>query len=380
MVSFLSTVAVLLSVNPAWLFDVGFQLSASAMVGIFAVMPLARQAENWPGVPFLTINVGAYLGVVPVLLYQLGTIPRWGHIAGFVGGLVFQVLIVLLIVQVILMSSGAEVWPYLPERLIEWGMDGLSTLFHWLEPGTYQVDEFPLVVAVVLGLGLWGMLDRNLGGFGQVLCLLMVVILLLPVVSFTPPKSLGLRQADSTAYWIARTTEPPKTALLVRPYDQPSSYELYLIERYLRGQGLSSLDLVVSDFPERFWRVRGWSLPVGNFRQNWQEGGRINLGSLRWLPERHRVKFQDWSLSWRAQPPVGPTDPPGLYGKTSRGTWVITNPGRVDESLYSWFLEQPSRHLLTEGPLWVHRGGVELKQPPEQGYRQRWRRLLNSLL
>ncbi len=378
--SFLTTLALLVTLTPAVLFDVGFQLSAAAMLGIFAVMPFSSRFRYLTGIPFLFINMGAFMGVIPVLLYHFGMVPRWGHLTGYVGGLVFPLFLLLLVLQVGLILTGVEV-------LADWGeygfrllLDGAEGLLHLMSPGVYTIGDVPGPVVLLLGLSMWCALDRRVGPTIQTLGVVLAVGMLVPVVFVGPTSSLVVGHTGSVPYMAAELEDPRETVLIVPPYREPSSFDVRQIEWRLESRGFHVVDSVYSDFSGRYWRRRGWTLPTGRFHRNWATSGVFRRGPLRWAPADRSLGFQTWNLQLGSQPPVGPTDPPGVVGRTNRGTWLLEAPDRLDDELYRWLLEEENYRNLVETDVWIYSDGIESTDPPPtSGYVRRTFRLTEPL-
>lgn len=108
-----TSAVILLMANPYLLFDVGFQLSYSAVLGIIAwneplrrLLPIARQGVLrlvlWAVWGLICISTAAQLGVMPVMLYHFHQFAPWFLIANllivpFAGLLLATVLCVVLL-------------------------------------------------------------------------------------------------------------------------------------------------------------------------------------------------------------------------------------------------------------------------------------------
>lgn len=106
---------VLLAVRPAALFDVGFQLSMSAVAGIVTLNPRFSEALpewNWDSemldwvVSTGTVSAAAILGTAPVLLYHFG----WVSVAGLLLNMVGIPCTGLALAAAIAMTAAGGVW------------------------------------------------------------------------------------------------------------------------------------------------------------------------------------------------------------------------------------------------------------------------------
>lgn len=79
----LSTGFIMLLINPAWLYDVGFQLSFSAVLGILSFLKLFRRTLFIKNivirylVNICLVSIGAQIGTLPLVLYYFGSFPLY---------------------------------------------------------------------------------------------------------------------------------------------------------------------------------------------------------------------------------------------------------------------------------------------------------------
>ncbi len=85
----LSTAFIMLLFNPLWLFDIGFQLSFTAVLGIIFFTPLITSKISFKNkiimwcVQLLAVSTAAQIGTLPLLLYYFGAFPVYFLLANF---------------------------------------------------------------------------------------------------------------------------------------------------------------------------------------------------------------------------------------------------------------------------------------------------------
>ena len=148
----------MLLARPAWLYDVGFQLSAAALVGVLwpqLVLPgWGRNGLVRALTAGLGVSVGAWLCTLPVSLYHYGQFPLYAAVANL---LVLPLSVVVLPLVLLLLGVSLLGWPALTgavaalvEALIGWQ----NFLFAWVAgwPGALRAGV-QLSVGPALGFG-----------------------------------------------------------------------------------------------------------------------------------------------------------------------------------------------------------------------------------
>jgi len=130
----------MLVIRPAWLLDVGFQLSAAATAGlILSARPLEQQLQRW-GPPWaagaLAVPVAASLWTLPLQLLHFGVLPLWA----VPSNLLVAPLLTPLTLGAMAMAVAAVLCPPLLVAL-GWLMVPLTQLFVWL---VRQLAALPL--------------------------------------------------------------------------------------------------------------------------------------------------------------------------------------------------------------------------------------------
>lgn len=127
------TALLMLLVRPLYLFDVGFQLSFMAMVGILCVEPylenLLRRRSLHPVlgyfVSLVCLSLAAQLGTFPLLLYHFGTFPLYFLVTNLVAVPLLTVLLLASVFWWVLALAG---FPWLEpfSRLLQYVVQGIN--------------------------------------------------------------------------------------------------------------------------------------------------------------------------------------------------------------------------------------------------------------
>lgn len=162
----LLAVSLLLVWNPHWIWDVGFQLSVMATLGLIVTVPaLAKRLDGLPSAIATVISVplAACLWTLPLQLYYFGVLPSYSILLN----IVVTPLIVLIATGGFISAMAAIVWPllgsaiastlYYPVRLLI----ALIDFFNQLPGHTFTVEHFS-VLAVFLTYGLYGLIYLGL--------------------------------------------------------------------------------------------------------------------------------------------------------------------------------------------------------------------------
>lgn len=158
----LLTVTTLLSMTPRLIEEVGFQLSVSAVTGIFLVLFVTRnlllRRQGFSSFLFssVLVSLGATLATAPLVAYHFGNIALVGVLANVLVVPAVPVVLVLAMVSLalsLLIEPAAQVAAYLLHIVIAW-VEMITRLLA-LAPGLFLEEvAVPIWLAVVYYLGL----------------------------------------------------------------------------------------------------------------------------------------------------------------------------------------------------------------------------------
>ena len=107
------TAFILLVFNPQWLFDIGFQMSFMAMVGIFLLTPPLMKSVKTPVLSYVcgifVVSFAASLGTFPLIAHYFGRVSCYGLLTN----LIVSPCIALLLFCAFLMLLSASLQPYI---------------------------------------------------------------------------------------------------------------------------------------------------------------------------------------------------------------------------------------------------------------------------
>ena len=158
----LLTVTILLSISPLLIEEVGFQLSLSAVMGIFLILLIVRKwLLFWQGfahflVTLVMVSLGATLATAPIVAYHFGNIALVGVLANVLVVPVVPVVLVFAMMSIALsffVESAAQVMAYLLHLVIFW-IEMITRLLA-LVPGLFLEEvvlSIRLIVMYYLGL------------------------------------------------------------------------------------------------------------------------------------------------------------------------------------------------------------------------------------
>lgn len=247
-----TAVLVLLAVEPASLFDIGWQLSFAGLIGILALAPKISEyikPEAGRLAAPLVITAGAQIAVAPLLVYHFGQISSVALIANpvvsaavaLVTGVGFAGSILTLIEpaagRLVLFSL---LWPL---RFIE----SAAKLFASLPASTLQIEPSLINASVLLGLiGLAAAIfvkrRRQLG-----LPALIIVILALQAVGLWVDLAAGVQRPALTASFL---DVGEGDATLIKSREGPvvlvdGGRDYAVLDRELRQRGIRHIDLLI---------------------------------------------------------------------------------------------------------------------------------------
>lgn len=207
----LSTSFIMLLIHPYWLFDVGFQLSFSAVMGILLFYPLwslrSHQECRLSSYVYNTgiLSLAAQLGTLPVILYYFGTFPIYFLLSNLI---VIPLITLVLYLSVLLIIVGWLPYVYifiafLINQIISLMNMMVACMAQWPtflnQPFYISFMEVGLLSIVILSL--WFLLSRLT--YKRMLLLLVSVLILVSIVGyrlFLSPVGVGIGTISSRPF------------------------------------------------------------------------------------------------------------------------------------------------------------------------------------
>lgn len=90
----LVTATILLAVNPVWVWDLGFQLSFMATLGLLVTVPILSKWLDWLPkllIPWFAVPIAAHLWTLPILLYTFGVVSVFSILINILASPLFTI-------------------------------------------------------------------------------------------------------------------------------------------------------------------------------------------------------------------------------------------------------------------------------------------------
>lgn len=192
--SLLLACALLLVVNPGWIWDLGFGLSALATLGLLTVVPWLTMRLDWLPSKLqeaTAVPLAAMVWTLPLQLWQFGVVSPYGLLANVVvtplisvlslGGMVSAVAVAIAPHELGFLTS----WLHFPAMALLWIVQGFCHL-----PGSAMavgtISTGVMVVLYILWIGIWRKSDwRRVLSYGAIALIFMVLIIQRPGESIT---------------------------------------------------------------------------------------------------------------------------------------------------------------------------------------------------
>jgi len=252
----LVTAVILLLVNPLWVWDLGFQLSFLATIGLLVTVPALNRKLDWLPptlVPLMTVPIAAYLWTLPLQLGAFGVLSPYSIPAN----LVTTPFISLISLGGMASALAAIVWPAAGSLLawfLKYPTDWLIALVHGFNqlPGNSWAIG---TISVGLVVGLYGLL--SLANFHRWWQKRWWVALLIAVGLLLVPLGMG---ATATQVMILATSRHPimvvrdRGRVLVIGSSDTQTAQFTLLP-YLQKVGINQIDWAIAPNPPT---AAGW--------------------------------------------------------------------------------------------------------------------------
>lgn len=285
----LSTVLVLLAYDPLMFFRIGFQLSVAAVGGIILLRERSWIRLRRPWARWMMINVGAFLGVLPLLMFHFHVGSAWGWMSSFLAGAVFPGFLGILTLQGLLVGTGWTTPADLVERLFQSGLD-----LAWESLG-----DLPLMVGVG-GLSIWGVLGcwlltwlllSRVSGRGVRAAALVVLSGTVLLLAAAPRKPLTEIGTVGGMGFVRIRTAGGRRIVILDPDRSLTPRRMRSLDRALLRRGVSHLHTVVGFTDCRRIRKTVVTLSFGRCRSREDGGGPVRWPEGRFSPESGNLRL-----------------------------------------------------------------------------------------
>jgi competence protein ComEC len=264
--------ALLLLFNPLWIWDLGFQLSFLATLGLIVTVPAITQRLDWlpPAIATLiAVPLAASLWTLPLLIYVFNTVATYSLIVNIIS----TPLISLISLGGMLSAVAALIFPPAGSA-IAWLLDYPTQALLWLVEfftrlpgnswavGTISLGQLLLVYALILLVCCVPWFQRRWGF--AFLFVLMLIILPIAYHKLTLVQVTVLPARDGQAIAI----QDRGKVTLIDSSDEDAAR--YTVLPFLRNQGLNAIALAVAlENPQQGgWQEISENLPIKIFFAN----------------------------------------------------------------------------------------------------------------
>lgn len=246
--SLLLSATLLLVINPLWIWDLGFQLSVLATLGLLVTVPPLTKWLDWiPSqiTPAIAVPIAAYLWTIPLQLYTFGLVSPYSIIANVLTTILISIIslggmVSALCAVVYPLAGSATAW------LLHYPVLALLAIVHSFSqlPGNnIAVGTLPLVLmlalygAIVL---LW--LRPNLRRYGWAFFLAGLAMIFLPAWQYQA--QLTQVTALATSPQAVLVIQDRGKVLLINSGDAATA-EMTIVP-YLQSQGINQIDWAIA--------------------------------------------------------------------------------------------------------------------------------------
>lgn len=351
-----TAVFLMLIVDPLMVTGVGFQLTVAAVIGIFCVMDYARWVDDYPLADYFVVSMGAFLGIMPVLLYHFHYVAALGSVFATVGVIVFPVFVGLLGLQWGLMAIDWRFFADLIERGFAWIMDGLGMLAR--SSGYLAVTDISLFTVCLLSVGLLLVVNPRRGlwlrglGFGLVLVVLSGVI-----VSGVAPHT-DVRLIEGKPVVISAGPNRPNTVVIPR-HVRLESHQVEKLGRVLNRKGIRHVDRLVSDYTRSVFTRLGPTFTVGTYYVNWRRDDTVRWATVAFDFQDQTFRTPEINLEMSQPDSLGMSGyQPAIWVGYQPGSFCLLNHiERLSNEEYDRVKKRDCRMvLLGESPLVLSEG------------------------
>jgi competence protein ComEC len=309
----LAVAVVMLLYNPLWVWDLGFQLSMLATLGLIVTVPPLMEILDWLPTTIgslVAVPLAATLWTLPLQLYTFGILPLYSLIANVLTAFLLSVLTI----GGLIASCGALLWPLLGS--------GLAWLLFWpiqlLIAIVSGISHLPGHALALGSISLWQLLALYgcmgavwVGGKAQWKLMAAVGLLILVVPLWQMQSQRFLITVFDKTRTPMMVIEHPRSTVLVNSGDRLSATQSLV--PFLQQEGINRIDWAIatdSPTPEQTgWAALLSRIPITNLsrcipqvaerRSSSQPQQQTNV-----IPRQPMTLGPLQMVLWRAQPTV----------------------------------------------------------------------------
>jgi competence protein ComEC len=239
----LATVTVLLLANPLWIWDLGFQLSALATLGLIVTVPPLMERLDWlpPTIAsWVAVPIAAMLWTLPLQLYVFGLFPIYSLVVNVLSA---PFLTVLTLGSFASAAIAALIPPLgsLVSLLLYWPIQGWVTMVLWIGSlpgnslifGSLSVLQLVALYGLFVAVWLWSWFKQR----WTLAASLAIVLVLLPIWQRQiQPFAVTVMEANRAPMMVI---QQPRGTLVLNGSDRN------VLIPFLQQQGIGRIDRAI---------------------------------------------------------------------------------------------------------------------------------------
>ncbi|MFB6344671.1 MAG: ComEC/Rec2 family competence protein [bacterium] len=355
-----ATVLVFMVFDPFVIFEVGFQLSIGAVMGIIAVRPWVEVVPAGWGLKLLLIATGAYAGVLPVILYHFHYVTPVALVGGAAGSLIFSPLVAVLGLQLIFLSVD---WTFVHQFIEGVLATALSLIGSFLNtyPLILEIPTVSIAGAVLIGVLLLFCLRKRTGWSIRLSSLVIIGVVLWfgSIVNRRP--TIAVKTVSGKPYVLLRT-EHGQEGLYFPPATRLDKYSFDSTVQSLQSMGINHLDVLISDYSRRMVRRFDPSFTIRRVSTHWGSESGYDLFNGSFRVEGSKLKTDSFSIDFEVTLDNGPPiRSNGLAAITSNDHCLVTDSKLLRPETFKQLRRAACEiHFLKDSPAWFSVSGQRL--------------------
>jgi competence protein ComEC len=332
---------ILLVINPLWVWDIGFQLSFLATLGLIVTVEPLKQKLDWlpPTIAdLITVPLAASIWTLPIQLYVFKVFPLYSlpaniltsplvgivSIGGTIGALVGAILPI---------AGSAVSWLlYLPTQLLIWIVD----LFNYLPGAAFavgQISIWQLLALYAIILGIWAIPKWQKQWRSLTLVGFLLVIIPLAILKSTELQITALASNDRQIL----TIQDRGRTILVNSGNESNAR--FVVLPFLQHQAINRIDTAIEFNSDptviNSWQTLSQTIPIENFYSIGSAGDPVGDLKFKSVPIGTSEKFDRVEIkNIQNSPRIFQIDIPETNQK-----WLVMGDPTVDSDRFAIALE-----------------------------------------
>jgi competence protein ComEC len=328
---------ILLLINPLWVWDIGFQLSFLATLGLIVTVEPLKQKLNWlpPTIAdLITVPLAASIWTLPIQLYVFKVFPLYSLPANILSSPLVGIISIggtigALIGAIFPIAGSAVSWLlYLPTQLLIWIVD----LFNYLPGASFavgQISIWQLFALYGIILGVWAIPKWQRKWQLVTLVSFLLVLIPLAILKFNELQITALASNDRQIL----TIQDRGRTILVNSGNESNAR--FIVLPFLQQQGINQIDRAIefnSDSSAmNSWQTLSQSVAIKNFYSIGSEGTAPGTSNFKSVQVGASEKFDRVEIkNIQSSPSIFQIDIPEASQK-----WLVIGDPKVDSDRFA---------------------------------------------